>query len=232
MPGFALSTLGKHEARRVGQAIAKRPTRVSLIATSPLLRAVQTAVEISQQCGGPSVLTMPGLGEWMLTNRWAGRTWNWIKRYRKKEWTTYIRHPAHVAFAEESLDEVVKRMLASIDLAWREALRRASFAKGGALRCSSQDVPLRRRIAEESVAFAEEQSEQLRSASGLALSRESVAFCVVSHADPLKAALLALTEKDLNSLHSVDFPVGSCLEVQLVRSVEGKIRAEGIKRLI
>lgn len=235
LPGFALSARGRHEARRVGRAIAKRPTTVSLIATSPLLRAVQTAVEISRHCGGPSVLTMPGLGEWMLTDRWAGRTWGWIKRHRPEEWSAYIGHPLSVTFAGESLEEVARRMLVSIEEAWRESLRRASFwSERAAPGLPSQNVPEDCGVAEGSrdrIERIEKESESRRAALGLASQPASVAFCVVSHADPLKAALLTLTGGDLDSLHSIDLPVGSCFEVLLSRRDKGEIRAEGVKRL-
>lgn len=107
LDGFRLSGLGRKQAVEAGEYLADAP--VSVVVSSPLERAVQTASAIAFRHDlEPEV--EPDLTEWGLATRWAGVVWEDLHEAFPGELEAYLEHPHDLPFSPESINEVALRM--------------------------------------------------------------------------------------------------------------------------
>ncbi|MCP4305276.1 MAG: histidine phosphatase family protein [bacterium] len=111
LPGFHLSERGKAQAAATAARMAD--THLTAIVSSPLERAVATALAISDQ-NGCTVSTDERLTEWKLASRWAGVSWESLPEVFPGELAAYLDHPASLPFSPESLEEVGSRIAATV----------------------------------------------------------------------------------------------------------------------
>jgi broad specificity phosphatase PhoE len=111
LPGFPLSELGRAQAVAAAEHLAA--SGITVVATSPLQRARETAGFIGRRLG-VEPMSDPGLTEWGLSMRWAGEPWLDLERRFPGEATAYAADPADLPFAPESLAEVAGRMTAVV----------------------------------------------------------------------------------------------------------------------
>lgn len=149
LPGFGLSHTGTAQAASAADHLGSN--EVTVVVSSPLQRAVQTATPIAARHGLP-VATDDRLLEWHLARRWAGTVWEDLPTAFPGELEAYLERPTDLGFSPESIHEVAARVL---DL-----------------------------VADLDAAHA----------GGVAV--------VVAHQDPVQAARLALTGRDLATLHT------------------------------
>lgn len=152
LPGFGLSPTGAAQAASAADRLGSG--EVTLVVSSPLQRAVETATPIAAAHGLP-VSTDDRLLEWHLANRWAGTVWEDLPSVFPGELEAYLERPTDLEFSPESIHQVAARVL--------ELVAALDVAHPG----------------------------------GVAV--------VVAHQDPVQAARLALTGKDLSTLH-IDKP--------------------------
>lgn len=137
LPGFQLSERGARQARALASRIAD--TGVVAIYCSPLQRARQTAEIIAARCGLPDPVVLNDLTEWELGSYWSGRSWEWVKKNRPREWETYIAHPASIDFIEETLERLAQRMQRAL----RQALEATQLSPPHAVCLVSHADPIK-----------------------------------------------------------------------------------------
>lgn len=112
--GFGLSSLGRAQARSVGDHLRSLPTPPLAAFSSPLLRARQTF----QETGLILDLTiLDGLTEWGLAQRWKGERWDQLDELFPGEVDAYWRDPTKLEFSPESLRDLASRMTGAISAA-------------------------------------------------------------------------------------------------------------------
>ena len=107
LPGFPLSPLGRTQAAAAAEHLAS--SGASLLGTSPLQRATETAAFISDRLGLEPVV-LPGLTEWGLSLHWSGIPWHLLDDRFPGELAAYFAHPFDMPFSQESLDALAIRM--------------------------------------------------------------------------------------------------------------------------
>lgn len=107
LSGFHLSELGTAQAAAAAGHLAT--SGATLVITSPLDRAVQTAAPIAATVGAP-LRTDERLTEWGLARRWAGVAWSELSSRFPGEVEAYMAQPTDLPFADESIHEVAIRM--------------------------------------------------------------------------------------------------------------------------
>jgi len=112
LPGFRLSDLGRRQAEAAAARLAPI-ARGALVVSSPLERAVETALAIARALG-TDVRTDPDLTEWRLGQRWAGIAWADLPDRFPGELEAYLAHPDDLEFSPESIAEVADRMAAAV----------------------------------------------------------------------------------------------------------------------
>lgn len=112
LPGFHLSSAGRRQAGAAAGCLAD--SRATLVLTSPLDRAVETARVIGARLGSPPVVDAR-LGEWSLSTRWAGAPWAELPELFPGELEAYLDDPSDLDFAPESLMDVAGRMLGAVE---------------------------------------------------------------------------------------------------------------------
>jgi broad specificity phosphatase PhoE len=111
LPGFALSSLGREQARTTGQRLAA--SGITRIISSPLERAIETSELIAAAIDAP-VSTDHRLSEWRLASRWAGVGWELLPEAFPGELEAYLHDPADLPFSPESLDQLAERVAAAV----------------------------------------------------------------------------------------------------------------------
>lgn len=111
LPGFGLSERGHRQAATAAAHLAG--TAVSIVISSPIRRAVETALPVARALGLP-VVTDHRLYEWRLSNRWAGVTWEDLPEVFPGELEAYLAAPTELTFAPESLAAVAGRFAAAV----------------------------------------------------------------------------------------------------------------------
>lgn len=112
LDGFRLSALGRKQAVEAGEYLADAP--VSVVVSSPLERAVQTASAIAFRHDLEPEIE-PNLTEWGLATRWAGVVWEDLDEVFPGELEAYLEHPHELPFSPESIGEVAHRMTVAAD---------------------------------------------------------------------------------------------------------------------
>ncbi|HEX5631184.1 MAG TPA: histidine phosphatase family protein, partial [Acidimicrobiia bacterium] len=111
LPGFPLSILGRHQAEQAADHLAD--SGATVVATSPLQRATETAGFIGRRLGiDPQEFS--GLTEWGLSLRWAGTVWERLEERFPGELAQYFAHPDNLPFSPESLGEAAARTAAVV----------------------------------------------------------------------------------------------------------------------
>ena len=108
LSGFPLSTLGRAQAASAAEYLAD--SGISVLATSPLDRACETAGFIARRLGIEAAVEA-GLTEWGLSMHWSGHPWLDLDQRFPGELAVYATDPAHLPFSPESLDEVATRLV-------------------------------------------------------------------------------------------------------------------------
>ena len=108
---FCLSTRGNTQAREAAVYLADRP--ISAVCSSPLTRAVQTALTIAAP-HGIGIDVVDDLTEFGLSVRWGGCPWEELDQQFPGEVAAYLDHPWDLPFSPESLEEMAGRVEASI----------------------------------------------------------------------------------------------------------------------
>lgn len=111
IPGFSLSARGRGQATAAGEYLAHGT--LSLIVSSPLDRAVETAAGIGAITRAP-VVTDARLTEWSLAVRWRGAVWDRLPEVFPGELEAYFATPYHLPFCPESLGQVTERIHAAV----------------------------------------------------------------------------------------------------------------------
>lgn len=111
LPGFCLSSRGVRQTLQAGGYLADRP--LGAVWSSPLERALQTAENLVAP-HRLEVGVLPELVEWGLMDRWAGHRWEEITELFPGEMEAYLSHPAHLAFAPETLPELAERIAMAV----------------------------------------------------------------------------------------------------------------------
>lgn len=108
---FELSQTGRAQAETTAAFLSDNP--ISLVCSSPLTRAVQTASAIAAPHRIPVVI-IDELTEFGLSMRWRGYRWEDLDREFPGEVQSYLKHPWDLPFSPESLDQLVDRMETAI----------------------------------------------------------------------------------------------------------------------
>lgn len=117
LPGFGLSTRGKHQAAAAARLLGP----VETVITSPLPRAVETAAIIAA-AAGTEVAEDTDLAEWRLLRRWRGLRWEDLEFEYPGELAAYLEHPTDLPFSPESLADLVERTAAAVEWWSRNAV--------------------------------------------------------------------------------------------------------------
>ncbi|NNF65730.1 MAG: histidine phosphatase family protein [Acidimicrobiia bacterium] len=112
LDGYRLSALGRKQAVEAGEHLADAP--VSVVVSSPLERAMQTASAIAFRHDLEPEIE-PNLTEWGLATRWAGVVWENLHEVFPGELEAYLAHPHDLPFSPESISEVALRMTIAAD---------------------------------------------------------------------------------------------------------------------
>lgn len=112
LPGFGLSGRGRRQAEETAARLADFD--VAAVYSSPLQRAVETAVQVARP-HGLAVITDRRLIEWRLADRWAGHPWERLSELFPGELEAYLAHPWDLPFSSESLDELAGRMAGAVE---------------------------------------------------------------------------------------------------------------------
>ena len=110
LPGFNLSETGQTQAREAAARLAASP--LAAIWSSPLQRALQTAEAIAASHHLP-VRVHPQLTEWRLGS-WTGILWSELANRLPGQLEAYLSDPTDLAFADESLDDLARRVAIGI----------------------------------------------------------------------------------------------------------------------
>jgi broad specificity phosphatase PhoE len=108
---FGLSTNGQAQASEAAAFLADRP--ISAVCTSPLTRAVQTAMAIAIP-HRIEIDVVDDLGEFGLSMRWRGLRWEELDHLFPEEVAAYLDHPWDLPFSPESLNEMAGRMESAV----------------------------------------------------------------------------------------------------------------------
>jgi broad specificity phosphatase PhoE len=119
LPGFRLSDAGLREAKAVGDHLSL--FRIDAVVSSPLERAVQTAVEIARH-HALVVATAPGLGEARMYPEWTGHAWDDIPERFPGQLEQYLADATVSTGTHETIEEVAERTLKTVT----DALERGS----------------------------------------------------------------------------------------------------------
>lgn len=111
LPGFPLSVRGRLQAAQAAEHLAG--DGVSLLVTSPLDRARETAGYLERRLGLVAVVE-PALTEWGLSDRWAGEPWDRLDDRFPGELAAYADDPSRLPFSPESLQAVAQRTGAAV----------------------------------------------------------------------------------------------------------------------
>lgn len=111
LPGFGLSELGHSQAAQAADHLARWP--VTRVVSSPLQRAVETAIPIAAR-HRIRVLVDTALTEWRLTQRWAGVVWEDLPESHPGELQAYLTDPARLGFSPEPLGELAERIATAV----------------------------------------------------------------------------------------------------------------------
>ena len=106
LPGFGLSKLGIHQAKKAGDLINKN-FQIKKILTSPLLRARQTA-EIVNSFTNVEIEISNNLIEWSGPINWTGRTLKEIQT--TAEFMVYKNSPESLMSTNESFMDLFQRI--------------------------------------------------------------------------------------------------------------------------
>jgi broad specificity phosphatase PhoE len=117
LPGFYLSEAGRRQAAAAANRLAS--LGADLVVSSPLDRAIQTALPIARALGVP-LTSDERLTEWRLGRRWAGTVWERLPSAFPGELEAYLAHPHDLEFAPESIRDVADRV---VDLVAEAATR-------------------------------------------------------------------------------------------------------------
>lgn len=109
LPGFGLSATGRAQAMAAAAHLAG--SGATIVISSPLQRAVETATPIADALGVTLRLD-ERLTEWGLAARWAGVVWEDLPTRFPGELEAYLATPADLPFTPEPLDAVAERMAA------------------------------------------------------------------------------------------------------------------------
>ncbi len=130
LPGFRLTQTGRGEAAAVAAHLAAE--RADVVVTSPVERAIETAIPIAAALGAPLQVD-DRLTEWRLLQRWAGVVWEDLGELFPGETQAYLAHPDDLPFSPESITEVADRIASVVtDLG-------ATYPAGAAVLVSHQD---------------------------------------------------------------------------------------------
>jgi broad specificity phosphatase PhoE len=108
LPGFGLSDAGRRQAEATAAHLAA--SGATLLLSSPLERAVQTAEPIGAALGLPLVVD-DRLTEWLLARRWAGVAWDDLPEVFPGEIEAYLAHPWELPFSPEQIGEAGRRLI-------------------------------------------------------------------------------------------------------------------------
>lgn len=108
---FGLSEAGMAQAAEAAEFLTERP--ISAVYTSPLTRAMQTALLIARP-HGLEIKVVENLTEFGLSNRWRGVRWEELEDLFPGEIAAYLEHPWDLPFSPESVEEMAARMKAAI----------------------------------------------------------------------------------------------------------------------
>jgi broad specificity phosphatase PhoE len=137
LPGYGLSELGSNQASATADYLANEP--IEVVVSSPLERAVATALEIATR-RDLAVEIDDRLTEWRIGRLWAGVVWENLPGARPGELEAYLAAPEAIDFAPESLADVADRMLEAMSY-W------SGRAEAAALISHQDPVQAARRIA-------------------------------------------------------------------------------------
>ncbi len=110
LPGYRLSTAGAAQAEAVAEHLSELP--VAAVATSPLLRARQTADAIAARHRLRPIID-PRLTEWAMSRRWAGVPWERLDEVFPGELSAYLTTPYDLGFPAELLAACAARVAAA-----------------------------------------------------------------------------------------------------------------------
>jgi broad specificity phosphatase PhoE len=108
LPGFNLSPTGVRQAHATGIHLSTH--RVDAVISSPLARAVQTAVAIARRHRLDPVV-MPGLTETGQYPHWTGRRWEDLPRLFPGQLERYLDDASTLRDASESIDAIARRII-------------------------------------------------------------------------------------------------------------------------
>jgi len=109
---FPLNETGREQARSLAEAI--KPMAPSIVYSSPLNRAEETARIISEGCGAELVLRQGFIN--IALGRWENRKKSDIEQEYPEEWKLWLSHPERLHIAGgESLGDVRRRAFANLD---------------------------------------------------------------------------------------------------------------------
>lgn len=111
LPGFGLSALGHTQAAETAHRLAERS--VARVVSSPLQRAVETAIPIAAE-QGLRVVVDPELTEWRMAQRWSGFAWERLPETHPGELEAYLEDPSDLPFSPEPLDELARRIATAV----------------------------------------------------------------------------------------------------------------------
>ncbi len=112
LPGFDLDAVGVLEAHRTARHLATMS--IDAVISSPLIRARHTAHAIARR-HGIEVITDDRLSEWDVSPCWLGQRWEDLPSVAPGELESYLADPSDLAWAHESLIDVVDRMTAAVE---------------------------------------------------------------------------------------------------------------------
>ena len=114
LPGIPLDEKGREQAALLADALAPLP--ISAIISSPLERALQTAVVLAQ-AKGLDVQLEPDLIDTDV-GRWAGQSYKELGKI-DPEWKTYVKDPTVAPEGVETFPQVQRRAVAAVER-WRK----------------------------------------------------------------------------------------------------------------
>ena len=110
---FPLNEAGRKQARSLAEAI--KPMTPSIVYSSPLLRAEETARIISEGCGAELALRQGFIN--IALGRWENRKKADIQQEYPEEWRLWLSHPERLRMAGgETLGDVRRRAFANLDV--------------------------------------------------------------------------------------------------------------------
>jgi broad specificity phosphatase PhoE len=124
LPGFGLSTNGREQAAAAATRLSNAD--VTLVVSSPLRRAVETAAAIAAACGC-EVVADERLTEWRLSSRWAGTPWGALPSVFPGELEAYLGNPEDLPFSPESLRALAERVGNAVTDWWKQAGGQIAF---------------------------------------------------------------------------------------------------------